>query len=1127
MECLACSFQNPEGMKFCGGCGAKLEKICPNCNFKNPPEFKFCGECGHSQQTAAGPPVNQDRSFQDKLEQIQRYLPQGLTEKILARRDKIEGEKKQVTVMFCDMAGFTSLAEKLGSEQTYSLMDKVYEILIHKVHDYGGTVNEMTGDGIMALFGAPLAVEDAPVRAIRSAHAIHRGIRGFSDEIEKEMQDHFQLKMRIGIHTGTVVVGTLGNDLRVEFKAVGDTVNLASRMESLAEQGSTYVTETTFQLTRELFRFEALGSHVIKGRSGRFNAYRVIAPSSLRTRFDVSAERGLTPFQGRERELELLQDGLKRAMAGQGQAFSIMAEAGLGKSRLLYEFRKSVSDRDVHFMEGKCLSYSRNISNYPLIDLLKPSFGYEEGDGEVEIIQKVKKGFKLLNIDEKIFLSYFLEFFSIENSGIDPLVRPEVIKDMAIKVIKQIVLNMSLAKPLIIAIEDLHWVDKNSEYIFKTWLEDISGVRILLIFTYRPEYIHQWGGKSYHNQINLNRLSNRESLLMASHTLGSAAVHKDLEELILEKTEGVPFFIEEFIRSLKDLNIIQEKNNQYSLIKDIREMTIPSTVQEVVMARVDALPEAAKELLQIASVIEREFNHKLIQLAANLPEPDLLSRLSILKDAELIYERGIYPNSNYVFKHALTREVVFESILANRMEKLCNDIGRAMEKLFKDNLMEKVEILADYFIRGKDYIRGEKYFDLSARKAFKTAAFGNAVDYGKKRVHCLEMIPADELIEKRIIEARAVLGMYCIMIVHPAEGKKAVEPIIDTAINRNYKKSVSKINMIMGSYYLVVKEDYHKASTYYKKAQKTGEEVNDSFTLSNILTLLGVLHAYTGDNKNACCYFDRALDYNKKACCFWGVSGVKAYLAVMIYNPQGQLPLAMQNSKDALKLAEESGDIYAQAHANWALGISHYHLGNFNKAEKTLCEAVNFSQKSNLLHIAGGSSYCLGWIYFNLGNDQKAQEALRSTISFLKSENILPSIINACRILIARIEIKTKDLKLNDLVNWHKNIKNKWIRNGITRSIGAILMERNGRHLSEAETWIKTSMITNQKYGIKWELAQDYVLYSEWFKLQGDRVHAQENLEKALRLFTECKADGWVEKYNYILPGHCNEVSVH
>ena len=532
--------------------------------------------------------------------------------------------------MFCDMEGFTSLTEKLGSEEMYSVMDQVYEILIHKVHDYEGTVNELTGDGIMALFGAPIALEDAPQRAIRSALAIHREMSKFSDKIKTESKIP-QIKMRIGIHTGPVVVGTLGNDLRVEFKAVGDTVNLASRMEGLADPGTTYVTEDTFKLTEGFFRFEALGEKKVKGKEEPIRVYQVIAPSARRTRFDVSAERGLTPFIGRERELELLLDGFERAKLGKGQAFSIISEAGVGKSRLLYEFRKAVANEDVNFLEGKCLSYSRGVAYHPVIDILKSNFDIREGEGDQEIREKVKRGLEIMKVDEPSTLPYLLELLSVKDSGIDRIsMSPEAKKDRINEAIKRIVLKGSEVRPLIIAFEDLHWIDKSSEDVVRSHLESIPGSRVLLIFTYRPEFVHSWGSKSYHNQLTLHRLSNRESLEMVTHILGTKEIEKTLEELLLEKTEGVPFFIEEFIKSLKDLKIIEKRENAYRLSKDIH-VTIPSTIQDVIMARVDSLPERAKEVLQTGSVIEREFSYPLINRVTGLPEKELLSYLSILK----------------------------------------------------------------------------------------------------------------------------------------------------------------------------------------------------------------------------------------------------------------------------------------------------------------------------------------------------------------------------------------------------------------------------------------------------------------------------------------------------------------
>lgn len=528
MKCPKCQFENPEGMKFCGECGVKLEKTCPKCNSSNPPGFKFCGECGQNLTLPSEPPPK-DLSLDEKINKIQRYLPKGLTEKILGQRDKIEGEHKQVTVMFCDMEGFTPLVERLGPEEAYSIMDQVYEILIHKVHDYEGTVNEMTGDGIMALFGAPIALEDAPQRAIRSAYAIHREMARFSDKLNQEREGIPPLKMRVGIHTGPVVVGTLGNDLRVEFKAVGDTVNLASRVEGLAKSGTTYVTGETFKLTEGLFRFEALGEQKIKGKEVPVNVYRVIAPSTRRTRFDVSAERGLAPFVGRDREIELLLDGFERVKEGRGQAFSIMAEAGIGKSRLLYEFRKAVANEDVTFLEGKCLSYSKSVGYHPVIDVLKSNFDVREEDSDSEIREKVQRGLKILGADEASKLPYLLELFSVKDSGLDKIpMRPEEKKARITEVVKGITVRGSEIRPLIMAIEDLHWVDKSSEECLKSLLDGISGARIFLIFTYRPEFVHTWGGRSFHSQLTLNRLSNRESLTMMANLLDTEDINRDL-----------------------------------------------------------------------------------------------------------------------------------------------------------------------------------------------------------------------------------------------------------------------------------------------------------------------------------------------------------------------------------------------------------------------------------------------------------------------------------------------------------------------------------------------------------------------------------------------------------------------
>jgi len=1114
MRCLKCGTEYSETRKFCSECGAKLLLICPQCGFENLPKDKFCGECGYD-LTLPSKPIPKELSFDEKLAKIQRYLPKDLTQKILAQRDKIEGERKQVTVMFCDMEGFTSLTEKLGSEEMYSIMDEVYEILIHKVHDYEGTVNELTGDGIMALFGAPIALEDAPQRAIRSALAIHREINKFSEQLKSESRMP-SIKMRIGIHTGPVIVGTLGNDLRVEFKAVGDTVNLASRMEGLADPGTTYVTEDTFKLTEGFFRFEALGEKRIKGKEEPVRVYQVIAPGTRRTKFDVSAERGLTPFVGRERELELLLDGFQRAKLGKGQAFSIISEAGCGKSRLLYEFRKAMSNEDVNFLEGKCLSYSRGVAYHPVIDILKSNFDIQEGEGDKEIREKVKKGLGLMGADEASTLPYLLELLSVKDSGIDRIsMSPEARKDRIIEAIKRIVLKGSEIRPLIIAFEDLHWIDKSSEDVVRSHLESIPGSKVLLIFTYRPEFIHTWGAKSYHNQLTLHRLSNRESLEMVTHILGTKEIEKSLEELILEKTEGVPFFIEEFIKSLRDLKIIERKENVYQLSKDIQKLAIPSTIQDVIMARVDSLPERAKEVLQTGSVIEREFNYPLINRVTGLSEKELLSYLSILKDSELLYERGIYPQSNYIFKHALTREVVYDSILAKRKKKLHEEIGNAIEELNRDNLSEHYEVLAEHYFWGEDYLKSAEYSRMAGRKAEKTASFNDAIAYAKKRVASLERLTQTEDVEKQIIDARTVLGLYMAQLNYFVGAKETIDPIIVLAVRHDYKRRLCQIYTILGAYYWFVEDNYAEAFKVLAEALKISEEVKDIVSLVLASYWFGLALGWNCEFERSVNYIQKALDINVKAKNLWGTIVMKSGLSHFCHYYPGKINLGFQTTSETLRVAEESGDIYSKVFAYVRHGISCYGKALLEEAEKHLLEGIEFCKRINLHSWHGCAQTHLGETYFEMGDYLRSKEHFGKASWVLDANQLWPSWVSLGKVGLARSKVmnKEKDVDLESLYAHSRNNKIRICEGWIQRYIGEILLNIDDQHISEAEHWIQKAIEADQRNRMMFHLGKDYALYADLFKRKGDRLKAQENLGKAIEILKECGADGWVEKY--------------
>ena len=864
MECPKCQFENADGMNFCGKCGAKLERLCPQCNFGNPSEYEFCGKCGYK-LSLSSETATKELSFDEKLTKIQKYLPKGLTEKILSQRDRIQGERKQVTVMFCDMEDFTKLSEKLGPEDAYTIMDKVYEILIHKVHDYEGTVNEMTGDGIMALFGAPIALEDAPQRAIRSSLSIHREMAKFNDGLKQEKDNIPPIRMRIGIHTGPVVVGTLGNDLRVEFKAVGDTVNIASRIEGLAEPGTTYITEDVFNLAEGFFRFEALGERKVKGKEEPVQIYRVIAPSTRRTRFDVSAERGLTPFIGRDRQLELMLDGFERAKAGRGQVFSILSEAGVGKSRLLYEFRKAISNDDVNFFEGKCLSYSRGVAYHPIVDLFKSNFDIQGEDGDSEITLKVKKGLKTLGIDEASTLPYLQELLSVKDSGIEQIpISPDAMKEKMIETGIRIPLSGSEIRPLIMAIEDIHWIDKSSEDVLKALMDRISGAKILLIFTYRPEFMPTWGGKSYHNQLNLNPLSNRQSLVMANHLLGTEDIDRDLEELILEKTEGVPFFIEEFIKSFTDLKFIERKDKTYHLKEHSQALTIPSTIHDVLMARVDSLPEKSKGVLQAGSVIGREFDYMLIKEVTKLSERELLSCLSNLKDAELFYERGIYPQSTFIFKHALTCDTAYQSLLKSTRQKYHGTIARVLEEHFPKTAELQPELLGFHFTEADLADQAIPYWMKASEIAIRRSANIEAIGHIESGLELLNALPGAPTPERVKLELRLQIALGNALIATSGYA----DPEVGKTFNRARVLCLQEDDSPQLAQILHGLARFHIVRTELQKTQEMAEEFlrsaknqHDPVLLLSAHQLIGTTLWFMGNFAPAQEQFEQGISY--------------------------------------------------------------------------------------------------------------------------------------------------------------------------------------------------------------------------------------------------------------------------
>jgi class 3 adenylate cyclase/tetratricopeptide (TPR) repeat protein len=745
MTCSRCRKDNPAGAKFCVECAAPLSPACVKCGTPVPASAKFCPECAH--------PIDA-RVDEGRFGSPDAYTPRHLAEKILTSRSALEGERKQVTVLFADVSGFTSLSERLDPEDVHALMNQAFELMLGEVHRYEGTVNQFLGDGIMALFGAPIAHEDHAQRAAHAALAIRRRLDELRDELERRRGIVFQVRQ--GLNTGLVVVGSIGTDLRMDYTAVGDTTNVAARLQQIADPGHVVISSATHRLVDGYFYTRPLGVRSLKGKAEAVPAWELISARETRTRLDIGAERGLTPFVGRERELGLLRDAFERVRTGQGQIVFIAGEPGIGKSRLLLEFRRKLGG-EATWVEGHCMSFGRSIAFHPLIDLLKRSFRIEESDAEPAIVRKIERAVLGLGEDLRPILPHLRNLLSVDPghralATMDPQQRRGELFDA----VRRLTMRAAEVHPQVCVFEDLHWMDRATQDYLLSVADSVATSRVLLVLTYRPGYVHPFGERSYHTRLALNALSNEDSVQMAQGVLAAASLPDGLRGVIVRKAEGNPFYIEEVVKSLHEVGAIRRLDERYVLARPLDEIFVPDTIQDVIMARIDRLDDPSKRALQLASVIGREFTRRLLERIADMRgrAEELLREL---KAIELIYEKSVFPELAYMFKHALTHDVAYNSLLVQRRRELHRAIGLAIEELYPDRLTENYEVLAYHFLRGEEWERALHYLRDAAAKATARSAFPEAAAHLEQALVALQHLPKSRERDEQAIDLRLAL----------------------------------------------------------------------------------------------------------------------------------------------------------------------------------------------------------------------------------------------------------------------------------------------------------------------------------------------------------------------------------
>jgi class 3 adenylate cyclase/tetratricopeptide (TPR) repeat protein len=704
MRCSKCGAENPAGAKFCIECASPFARRCSSCGKENPPRAKFCLECSKPIDL---PPAD-----------TQETLKSSVRVSSVADGAQLEGERKTVTALFADIKGSTELMRDLDPEVARAIVDPALKLMIDAVQRYDGYVVQSTGDGIFALFGAPVAHEDHPQRALYAALRMQEELKRYSTRLREA--GNLPLEVRVGVNTGEVVVRSITTgEGHTEYTPIGHTANLASRMQVLAPTGSIAISEQTRKFVEGYFELRPLGPSRVKGVSEPVNVYEVTGLGLLRTRLQRSAGRGLTKFVGRESEMEALKHAAELAGTGRGQIAAAVAEAGTGKSRLFFEF-KAVSQSGWMVLEAFSVSHGKASSYLPVIDLLHSYFKIASQDDQRTRREKIAGRIAILDRTLKGAIPYLYTLLGIAEAS-DPLAQMDgqIKKRRTLDAIKRILLRESLDQPLMVIFEDLHWIDNETQALLNLLADSIGTARVLLLVNYRPEYTHSWGSKTYYTQLRLDALGGETAHEMLGSILGDGKDLIPLKQLIIDRTEGNPFFMEEILQALFEERAL-ERNGTVKLAKSMSEVKVPATVQAVLSSRIDRLPPAEKDLLQTVAVIGKEFSLGLAAEVAGIPE--LEPMLAGLQTAEFIYEQPAVWDVEYTFKHALTQQVAYEAILHERRKVLHERVGSAIETLYAASLDDHLSTLAHHFTRAANAEKAVKYLRMAAMQAVKRSA---------------------------------------------------------------------------------------------------------------------------------------------------------------------------------------------------------------------------------------------------------------------------------------------------------------------------------------------------------------------------------------------------------------------
>jgi class 3 adenylate cyclase/tetratricopeptide (TPR) repeat protein len=1122
MKCPKCQANNPDDAKFCIECGGAMEFHCPKCGSPTPARGRFCKECGCTLDEAKASTPSVDYS------KPQSYTPKFLADKILSTGKSLEGERKLVTVLFADVAGYTSMSERLDSEEVRQIMDGCFKIIMDSVYRFEGTIDKFTGDGVMALFGAPLAHEDHAQRACYAALEMQRALKEYGVKVKEDCG--FDFKIRVGLNSGPVIVGGVGNDLKMDYTAVGDTVNLASRMQTMAEPASVLIGTDTQRMVRDFFEFETLGKKPVKGKEEPVEAYRLLRASQVATRIEASMAKGLTRFVGREKEMAVLKEAFEKAKSGAGQVVGLVGEAGVGKSRLLLEFKRMLPEGECTFLGGRCLHYGSSMPYVPLLEILRAYFDIREGEREFLVKKKITENISRLDEKMKNTLPPLHDLFSlkVEEEGylwLDPQKKRERIFDA----IRDLFVRESQNKTLVLAVDDLQWIDRTSNEFLRYFINWLASSHIMLVLFYRPEYVHQWGSKSYYSQIRVEQLSTSASAALIRSMLEEGEVAPELKELILNRAAGNPLFMEEFTHTLLENGSIQKKGHQYVLSRKASDIQVPDTIQGIIAARMDRLEDNLKRTMQVASVIGRDFAFSILQTISGMQE-DLKTYLMNLQGLEFIYEKSLFPELEYMFKHTLTQEVAYGSLLVKRRKELHEKIGQAIEELYPDKLEEFYEALAFHYAGSENWEKAYQYLLSSAMKAGTRYSLWEAFRLGKEALNVLSRMPETEANKRRGIDGRLLLALVIMILGYPENSLEILQEGERLSRELGDEKALARFHGYIGTYHAIT-GDSQESTKYLDDAFHTAEKAQDIELMAPIAFQLCLTCGQQG-------YILKVVEVAPKVIAllesthreleFLGFGAFNLYSALLASYGNalawmGDFEEAQAQCDKALRFAANIKDVGSLGFVEYWYAWSHMLQGDAGKGIEHMQGAIRYLEEAQVVAVLGGAWTGLGYGYGLLGQTDVGLSHMKKG---LEGDIALGNRLMVCfhHYHLAMLHLVSGDLqdaqghaeKTVELAQAQHNTL--WVANGLT-VLGGVLGKTDRTRSAQAEEYILQALKRMDETKAKSMCAVAHLILGEFYVDTGQMQKALETLGTTQQMMQEMGMDYWLARTEKALEG--------